>query len=227
MSQRLTGAALIVSVLTAPSVWADGLLYQLPDDGAWARFELQITDNNASSRKVEVIMRSVGRMASEPPARWLEFKVPSEDETRTLKLLIPERYLKEGEQPIEHIIRAWRKDSEAIPVSVPRMRDFWMLVFLAGPLRDVKTLDSKSIETPLGALECPGLVGQSHVREDDGYEEDLTYTVRRHAKAPFGVVACDIDCVVTKDGKLHGKVKYELKLVEVGKDAVSELRGYE
>jgi hypothetical protein len=169
-------------------------------------------------------MRSVGRVGDN---RWLEFKLPDEDSTQTIKVLFPERVLKEGESPMDHVVRAWSKSGDDVPVAQSRVRSFWLLIFLAGPLADVKKLESKEIESPLGKLECDGLTGRAHVREDDGYEEDLLYQIRRHKDAPFGVVSCRIECQVSKDGKLHDRVIYELKLTGVGKNAESELREYQ
>lgn len=223
MGRFLFTSFVLISV-TRPIVRADGLLYKLPDDGAWVQFELKIANEKESPRTETVVMRSVGRVGD---SRWLEFKVPAEDSTQTLKVLFPDRVLKEGESPMEHAVRGWRKSGDDAPVALSRVRDFWLLIFLAGPLADVKKLESEEIDSPIGKLKCDGLTGRAHVREDDGYEEDLTYRIRRHPYAPFGVVSCRIECQVSKDGKLHDKVVYELKLIGVGKNAECELREYQ
>jgi hypothetical protein len=101
------------------------------------------------------------------------------------------------------------------------------LLVLAGPLRDVKKLESVDLDTVLGPLRCEGLIGRGHIIEDDGHEEDLTYDVRRHAAAPFGVVSCRIECEVKREGKSVGSVSYDFKLTGAGKDATSELREYQ
>jgi hypothetical protein len=211
-------------LVTAPSLArADGLLYQLPDDGASAQFELRISNDKESPRIETVGMRSVGRTGD---ARWLEFRLPDEDSMKILKVLIPERVLKEGESPMEHVVRGWRKSGDDMPVALSRVRDFWLLILLAAPLSDIMKLENEEIDSPLGRLTCDGLIGRAHVSEDDGYEEDLTYQIRRHKDAPFGVVYCRIECQVSREGKKLDKVTYELKLTGVGKDAESELREY-
>jgi hypothetical protein len=217
----LAGLAFVAAASLAQ---ADGLLYQLPDDGASVQFELRITNDKENPRVETVDMRSVGRAGD---ARWLEFKLPEEESTKTLKVLIPERVLKEGESPMEHVVRAWSKSGDDLPVALSRVRDFWLLIFLAGPLSDITKLESEEIDSPLGRLKCEGLTGRAHVREDDGYEEDLTYQIRRHKDAPFGVVSCRIECRVSRAGEKLDKVTYELKLTGVGKGAESELRGYQ
>lgn len=227
MLRTLGSLVLIAALLPTATARGDGLFYQLPDDGASAQFEMKITSGNGSSRTVGVGMRSVGKVMDTPGSRWLEFKLPMEDSTQIVKVLIPEKHLKEGESPVDHVIRGWLKRGDDAPIGLSQPSHFWLQMFLAGPLTDAKKLEPQAIDTPLGKLDCPGLTGRGHIRENDGYEEDLTYTIRRHDKAPFGVVSCTIDCVVSKDGKRQGTSKFELKLTEVAKDATSELRGFE
>jgi hypothetical protein len=215
----------LVSLANIPAR-ADGLLYRLPKDGTWARFELRYTNDNGVVRKENLFMRSVGRTYDSDGSRWLELKYPQEEGTKTVKLLIPERRLQEGESPLDHVLRAWVRRGEATE-SLAKARDFWLLVALAGPLTQVEKLEPKAVDGPLGELECPGLTGRAHVREDDGFELDLTYTIRRHEKSPFGVVTCDIDGIILRGGEKKAKFKVEFRLAEVGEDAKSELSGYE
>ena len=214
-----------VSLASTPAR-ADGLLYRLPKDGTWARFEMRHTNDNAVVRKTDVFMRSVGRTDDSEGSRWLELKYPQEEGTRTVKLLIPEQRLQEGESPLDHVLRAWVRKGEATE-SLAKARDFWLLVLLAGPLTQVEELERKAVDSPLGELECPGLTGRAHVREDDRFELDLTYTTRRHEKAPFGVVTCDIDGILLRGGEKKAKFKIEFRLAEVGENAMSEMSGYE
>lgn len=223
-------ASLLVCIalfVPASTARADGLLYQLPNDGDSAHFDVKITNRNGNTNMVGVTMRSVGKVMDTPGSRWLEFKLPMEGSTQVLKVLIPEKHLKEGESPMDHVIRGWLKRGDDPTIGLTQLRHFWLLLLLAGPLSDVKELEPQSLDTPFGKLDCTGLTGRASVREDNGYEEDLTYTIRRHEKAPFGVVSCTIDCVVSKDGKRQGTSKFELKLTEVAKGVTSELRGFE
>jgi hypothetical protein len=217
-------ASLLFATAAPAATAPDGLFYQLPADGSSVRFEMTIKNDKENPRTESVVMRSVGTAGD---ARWLEFKLPSEDTSQTLKVLIPERVLKEGESPMEHIVRGWRKIGDDMPVALTRVRDFWLLVFLAGPLSDVAKLESVEVDSPIGKLKCDRLTGKAHLREDDGYEEELKYEVTRHPGAPFGVIACRIDCLVSRDGKRHDQLTFELKLIEVGKGAASELREYQ
>ena len=152
----ITTAAVFVALAAGPAR-ADGLLYQLPEDGAWVRFDVKITSQRTeNTRKERITMRSVGRMDdSNERCRWIEFKLPEEESTQITKVLIAEKYLKKGENPLDHVLRAWRKRGAGIPVSLVKPRGFWLLVLLAGPLDDVKKLESAVIDGPLGKLESP------------------------------------------------------------------------
>jgi len=125
------------------------------------------------------------------------------------------------------VLRAWARRGDAAAEPLVKARDFWLKVALAGPLTEVEELGRKAVDGPLGELECPGLKGRAQVREDDGSELDLSYTIRRHEKSPFGVVTCDIDGVVLKGGEKKAKFQIEFRIAEVGEDAKSELSGYE
>ena len=218
---------LVLTALTAATARADGLLYQLPEDGAWAQFEVRITNRAGSTRTAQITMRSVGRVQENEACRWIELKLPIEESTQVVKLLVPEKYLKEGQAPLDHVVRGWRKLGDEVPVTLTNPHTFWLLVLLPGPLDNVKKLDREVVESKLGRLECEGLTGRTHVKEEDGYEEDLAYTIRRHPKAPFGVVSCRFECKVLFGGKLKDVVNFQLKLTDFGKEAESELRGYE
>jgi hypothetical protein len=112
--------ASLVVIISAPAARADGLLYQLPKDGDAAQFELKITNDKENTRTETVVMRSVGRVGD---GRWLEFKLPNEDSTQTIKALFPERALREGESPLEHVVRAWSKIGDDMPAALSRVRD--------------------------------------------------------------------------------------------------------
>jgi hypothetical protein len=97
---------------------------------------------------------------------------------------------------------------------------------LAGPLHNVQPLAPELIEGKLGRLECAGLTGEANVQEEEGYELALSYKIRRHAKAPVGVVAYEVKCRVSRQGKPHGESTIRLELSDYGTGAESELPGY-
>src|SRR5262249_12441601 len=109
---------------------ADGLLYQLPEDGSWIRFAAQYTYKFDGMEKVgqgtgTMTMASIGKAREGgEECRWIEFNVKLKDDggehTLIRKLLIPEKYLKKGENPTEHVVRGWAKfDNEGVERAVP------------------------------------------------------------------------------------------------------------
>src|SRR5262249_15879102 len=118
------------SVLSPGIARADGLLYQLPKDGSWVRFAIQYTFKfdgveKAAQGTGTMTMAPVGKAREGGEAcRWIEFKVKLKDSgtehTLIRKLLIPEKYLKKGENPTEHVARGWAKyDNEGIERAMP------------------------------------------------------------------------------------------------------------
>src|SRR5262245_3407124 len=103
------------SVLCAGMARADGLLYQLPEDGSWVRFEAQYTFKAEGMEKPgqgtgTLTMASVGKVVEgSEPCRWIEFELKLKDigpeQVLIRKLLIPEKYLKKGENATEHVVR--------------------------------------------------------------------------------------------------------------------------
>ena len=190
MRHYLSAAVLLVSLSAVAR--ADGLLYKLSEDGSWVRFKMEYTlqvGGMDQSSEGAVTMSSVGAVKeNDQPLRWIEFKLEPENDKEVVKLLVPEKHLKGGEDPLTHVARAWikRANSEAEPLADPAGHDA-LKVLLAGPLKDLKKLDKQTVESKLGKLECEGLTGQTHLKS--GNEEvDVTYTVRLHDRAPFGVV---------------------------------------
>jgi hypothetical protein len=222
-------------VLSTGVVRADGLFYQLPDDGSWVRFDLGYTFTVDGMEKPgegtgALTMASVGKtVEGSEPCRWIEFKVQLKDigpeQILIRKLLIPEKYLKKGENPTEHVVRGWAKFlDEEVKRAVP-VHGRWP-AYLAGPFRDEQKLDKQLVESKLGALECDGVAGWIQYKEGDvdlNKEGDIymkvTFETRLHEKAPFGVVSCRMQFEMKRDGKILQTVDATARLSDFGKDA--------
>jgi hypothetical protein len=220
-----------VCVLGPDTARADGLLYQLPDDGSWVRFDASYTFKLDGMEKAgqgtgTMTMASVGKALDGSEAcRWIEFKVQLKDSgmehTLIRKLLIPEKYLKKGENPTAHVVRGWAKfNDEAVERAVP-IHGRWP-AYLSGPLQDEKKLDGQLVESKLGALRCDGVTGWIEYKEGDVHMK-VTFETRLHEKAPFGVVSCRMQFEMKRDGKVQQTVDATLKLTDFGKDARSAL----
>jgi hypothetical protein len=225
---RRTATFCVAMLVAAATARGDGLLYQVPADGTWARYDVTITNRVGDKRKVEVTFKVVGTVEQNgEKLRWIEVKHPVEGQTHIVKMLIPEKHLKAGEEPLRHVQRAWRKRGGRQPESLGQARGFWLEVLLAGPLSNVEKLEKAPVQSKLGERECEGLSGQARIVENGGYQLDLKYRVRRHPEAPFGVVACHVENKVSRNGRDQGTSSFDIILSDLGTDAESELQGYE
>src|SRR5262245_12546429 len=231
-SSCLLVATVIGACVLCPGVArADGLLYQLPEDGSWVRFDIQYTFkvdgmDKAGKGTGTMTMASVGKATEGTEAcRWIEFKVQLKDigpeQILIRKLLIPEKRLKKGENGTEHVVRGWAKfNNEDVERAVP-VHGRWP-AYLAGPLRDEKKLEQQLVESKLGALMCEGVTGWMEYKEGDVHMK-VTFETRLHEKAPFGVVSCRMQFEMKRDGKVQQTVDATAKLVDFGKDAKTAL----
>ncbi len=223
-----------VAVLTFLSpAGADGLLYRLPEDGTYVRFDLELKQEAGGETKSasgSLTMASVGQKEVDgKKCRWIEFRMQMKQEQRErvqmVKVLVPEQHLKAGAAPIDHMIKGWYgspgKDAkEAENNRDPRLGP--VPAFLCGPFKDSKKLVAEDLDTKLGKLSCPGVTGS--VRIEQGKQiHDITFDNRLNDKAPFGLVSSRMQFKVTRDDKMRDKGSLILTLTEVGKTAKSEL----
>lgn len=232
---RMALACLLV-ICARGSAWAEGLLYQLPEDGAWVRFDMEMTGQRngmTQSMSGSVKIASVGgAQENGEDCRWIEvqFTVEREDRevTTMAKLLIPEKHLKKGETPLEHVVRAWQKqgDQEARELDEPQSPNTPLPALLSGPLADAEELEKQVVESKLGKLECAGVRGRLNVANDQ-MTVKVKQESRLHEKAPFGVVTCNMEFEIERDGTVQQSGTLRLKLAEVGSGAESALPGYQ
>ncbi|MBI3464745.1 MAG: hypothetical protein HY000_17070 [Planctomycetes bacterium] len=229
----LCATLIAVGVLGPGIARADGLLYQLPEDRSWVRFDVRYTlkrEGMEQANQAKLTMASVGKaFEGADECRWIELRVQlNENGTeRTLirKLLIPEKYLKKGESPMEHVVRGWSKQGDQ-DVQRAEPDDGPWPAFLAGPLQDEKKLDKQLVESKLGALECAGVSGSVQFKAGDR-DTKVVFETRLHEKAPFGVVSTRMQFEMKHDGQVQESVDATLKLADFGKDAESALPGYQ
>lgn len=222
--------AVFISVAVVP-VSADGLLYQLPEDGEWVEFDSEVTmtqGDNTRTATGKLRMSSVGQVREDgKPCRWIEFKlmlnVDDNERVIVAKLLVPETHLKEGQRPVENRVRGWVRmgaDREVEELTENNLGP--VPAFLANPLSDVKQLEAEIVKSKLGELSCAGLTGRTAFVEGTANNR-VTFETRRHQKAPFGVVASRMKIDVERDGKPGQAVEMNMTLSDFGKSARSEL----
>ena len=229
---RLLWATIICGCVLHPTInRAEGLLYQLPEDGSWVRFDVQYTYKSQGveqSGRQTLTMASVGKAFEGADAcRWIEFKIQAnENGTERFwirKLLIPERYLTKGENPTLHVIRGWTQQEDGKVERAVPVHGRWP-AFLCGPLQDETKLAKQLVASKLGPLMCEGVTGWIQFAEGN-LNTKVTFEARLHKKAPFGIVSTKMLFEVRGDGSSH-TIDSTAKLTEYGKGAKSALPGY-
>ncbi len=212
---------------------ADGLIYQLPEDGAQVHYDTEITTSVGGqdvSSKGSVSISSVGALlVDNEKCRWIEFKMISNDDGQErlviAKALIPEKHLGKGMSAGDHMIRGWLKigDNEAqeikdlkAPPALP------LRVFLAGPPKDSGDLDKTEIDGKLGQLECAGVTGENEFQSEDS-SVVIRFENRLHEKAPFGLVTGNWKFEVKNNGQVALSGTFKLTLVDTSTTALTDL----
>lgn len=230
MNHIFRTAAILATVWCA-NVQADGLLYQLPDDGAWVKYEMKVSFNRGGQLRDmtgNLRMSSVGTSKEKDvDCRWIEVRMTmkNNDAERVIvcKVLCPESELKEGGNPLEKRVRGWiqmNPDSDAIELDDDNVGP--MVMFLAKTLSDREDVDPVEIDSKLGKASCPGVKGTLKWKEGSRDNEGTVLT-RRHPKAPFGVVSSQMTVTVSQDGDEKQSGKMNFKLSDFGFDAKSDL----
>lgn len=213
-----------------------GLFYRLPKDGTWARYDVKTTYPESVKlpiRQLSLTMSSVGQLTVDgEKCRWIELKMArlgheNQPLVPPLKVLIPEKSLRKGESPIGRVLQGWWK--------LPRTNDIWPIrkrnppfakmplrALLPGPLEKIEQLDPREIVIKKQKLLCPGLTGQTQFKQRPN-DIKLTYEIRLHEKAPFGVVSCRVDVEERRGGELKQSGSLVFTLADFGTDATSEI----
>ena len=170
MRQFMISTVVLLLLLTSSAVYADGLIYRLPKDGASVRYKMELVmERNGMQMTGDgtLSVSSVGQMVvDDEKCRWIEFKMKMKlkGRERTIigKVLIPEKHLGKGKTPIDHVKKCWLKEGEgeAKEIDARGQRGGPLPVFLSGPLKDVKKLKPEVVESKLGKLSCEGLTGR-------------------------------------------------------------------
>jgi hypothetical protein len=202
-----TSCALVCGI-AAPAP-AGGIVRQLPEDGGWARFDLELHVLGQDGQPRETLkgsetVRSVGRKTvGGRTCRWIELQFRFQPANRRrehveiLRLLIPEEEITaEDADPLEHVVEAWQRiPIRGDPGVAARLKDLNTLEailaeVLHGPLEDAQELETQPTPCGLGNLECAGTAGTRAVPIDQGevVRDVYRYEARLHKHAPFGVV---------------------------------------
>lgn len=236
----------VLLTITPTFVQADGIIHKLPEDGSWVEYFVEGKEIDANDpRDVKggtgkLKIASVGTETVDgEPCRWLEIQGSfkddnqSQEERITLKLLIPEKHLKQGEKPREHIRRGWvrvslgDRDGDVVKLDAADPGPFaWVLdILLAGPVTQTEKVEPKTVLFQKGEVECPGVTasfGYTMKIRDEEREMPGTVTTWFQETVPFGVASLEVD---TKEpsGDL---IDINATLSDYGKGAQTQLPNY-
>ncbi|MBI3866319.1 MAG: hypothetical protein HY290_30940 [Planctomycetia bacterium] len=234
-------AAIALTIANLPAARADGLIHQLPADGSWVQFDMTgegVRPNGQVSVKIKgtVTVKSVGREPVDgADCRWIELEMVMEGErgggqpegrTSFIKLLIPEKHLAAGQNPLDHVKKAWKKEgkdgnSVALDLTgngapeVKRMDE----LLNAGIASSEKKGDVE-ISVPAGKFRCTHLKGQE---SQAGGAVDVEIQTWLANDVPFGVAAYRHSKMRKSNGQSQGGRSMELKLSKSGTGAKSAI----
>ena len=231
MNLRLWLCGLVL--LLAPAISrADGLLYQLPEDKQFVKYALEMDlEAQGTGYTGTLLMKSVGQTVENgEKCRWIEVDLtiqrPDVEQHSIFKVLLPEKNLKAGVDPLQKIVKGWFKRGElpVEPFTDPAsLFGAPLSAFLAGPLDGAKKLDNQFEDSKLGNLECEVIAGTRELKVAEKVSIKLSYNTSKHEKAPFGVVRSELkfDVIGGEQSAIKGILR--IKLAEVGSNAVSVL----
>jgi hypothetical protein len=242
---RRVSALLVLVIVSAGTARADGLLYKLPKDCIWARYQIDGLDKNVGqfdlTSKVAgtVYIASVGQtIENDLPCRWIEVRIDLRfavkiknkmermSKSDLCKLLIPEKYLAKSQSPLDHVLRAWYRseaDDSSDKMDNPRDGRTALPLILAGPLKHSERLGIANVESKLGKRVCDGERGTIELTSTRGgalpnLRESYKVECRLHPDSPFGVVTSRW----TLDSQRETRV-WDLRLVDFGDNATSKM----
>ncbi len=220
------------------AVIADGLIHQLPKDGSWVRFDatgegLAPGGEVTVSLKGTVTVKSVGVEEIDGTiCRWIEIEAeieaggargPLGRQTEVFKLLIPEKHLVAGQNPRDHVLKAWKKDTKGTDRELDLKGNDARAVqsldeLLNGGLAKSEKSDGVEIKVPGGSFRCTHLNGTELSKAGD---IDLAIESWLTDEVPFGVAAYRHSKMRKKEGQSLGGRWMELKFAASGDDAKS------
>lgn len=239
IATSLLSVLLLVPVETS----ADGLIYQLPDDGTSITFDLHGSfeqQGRTMTMAGTLDISSVGQeTVDDVPCRWIEFKMSvtefrmgtKQTRQRTLiaKALIPEAELKKGKAPIDHVRKGWYKTGDDEPREIIDIANGTagglagpLPAFLCGPFKEDQKKDPVTVKSGLGEDKCEVTTGSASFGRA-GAEQKYTFTNYERDSAPFGLVKSEIQIEVERNGEAAGSGTLTMVAKEVGNDAKPEI----
>lgn len=237
---------LTLGCLVTTCAMADGLVYKLPPDGTWARFSIQGIVLDSAGNPVDPILNITGTLTigsvgvvkhGDESCRWIEVVIDGQRDGKSFlevdKLLIPQRHLGAGKQPLQHLRDAWYMhsavdngkprqlgDKEKADIAyVQRVRSI-----LHPPFENLVEKDKTTLACKLGDVVCDRVrAEETEARPGGKIKYESTYVICLHPQAPFGVAAWHATNRVYRKGEAVGGIRLDLTLVDFGDGAKTSL----
>lgn len=238
MFSKLLFSLPIIALLSSVAS-AEGLLYQLPDDGHWVRFEMIVSKWKTPAKSVgKLTLSSVGtEQIDGRKCRWIEIDFDTnwraQPNKYVCKLLIPEEHLGTGKDPLKHLLKACVKKNDAAPLEGEDLHDLlgpvqhnFVGYLLHGPFKTEEKLEATDIDSHFGKLNCHGIRAIDGTLTPDGLLNGSVYVIRLHDKSPFGVVTMEHESkkiLNLRDGPTETWEKIVFKVADAGVDAKSKI----
>jgi hypothetical protein len=209
MRRECVALAVLACLLPGGPARADGLVFQLPPDGTWARYTMRTEATfglkDRPPQKVTIAgtltLSSVGEvLRNERKCRWIELKVESQGQgvhpKLLLKLLIPEDCLRRGQDPLSHAVLTFFNPKPVDRTGAASLESFIDEGFnrmqyeidrfrdvFPKPLDNARSLNRETVDTPAGKFEdCEVVSGTS------GYDGPLLNNGRSVFTASYRLV---------------------------------------
>jgi hypothetical protein len=217
----------VISLLSFSFVSGDCLLRRVATDGAWATFHCTEKWDDGTERAFYVTIKSVGTATvDDQPARWIELKIHDDDgktkgKGTLFKFLVLEKHLKVDGDPLNNVLKVWRKRRDDIPAAINDLNfDLPRLdLFISQPIKNLKKTDQhRTVDWQGGQLTCDVLEGSRRFEHRIGNDE-THYLLAVHENVPFGVAAATLS--VACDDGVTGTVDF--RITDFGTNATSDL----
>ena len=136
-----------------------------------------------------------------------------------IKLLIPEKDLAKGKDPLTHVLKAYKGSSasylQELDLKGAGKKEIESMdEFFHAPLEKITKLPAATVEIDKKKSKCDGLKGENK-------SDNFTFRTetRLHKEAPFGVVTYKYEKERRTNGKFQMMRTMEWRLLESGKDA--------
>lgn len=215
--------AVAAFALLASQASADDNFSQLPEDGAWAKFFVEVSGTDNPGLRVELTISSIGRTQQNgKDCRWIELVSNNADTNKRInafKLLVPEEELKKGPFGPGDVVKSWVLDEGATDARAGEDVSLHAVgILFPDSLDDRKRPEEKeAVQWQKGRLDCTVLTGRSRARlGDQNMLIDHRYLLNE--KTPFGLGGFRSD---VKLGDSGNELKVEGKLLDIGTGAQS------